>query len=190
MDFERTCFKFNVCQFIYVPNWQYDRFERETDQPGMETLFYEEGYINMYFASSVRSGGDTVGGYAWFPGGPDIVLIRKANITTKTISHELGHFFGLYHTFEDGFGLETVDGTNCTVAGDLICDTEADDQDAEVDPTNCNMTNNLTDPNGAYLLVPSNNIMSYHPDMCRTLFTPGQASRMIWNYLNNRSYLR
>ena len=55
IDFERTCFQFHVCQFIYVDNWQYDDFVASEDDPEMQTLLYEEGYINMYFATGFNS---------------------------------------------------------------------------------------------------------------------------------------
>lgn len=42
--------------------------------------------------------------------------------------HEIGHYFGLLHTFETVTSLtrEKVDGSNCANAGDKICDTPAD----------------------------------------------------------------
>ena len=44
------------------------------------------------------------------------------------LSHEMGHFFGLLHTngYSSSGTNELVNGTNCTTAGDLICDTPAD----------------------------------------------------------------
>lgn len=43
-------------------------------------------------------------------------------------THELGHSFGLLHTFEGNWlnGKEKIDGSNCLSKGDKICDTPAD----------------------------------------------------------------
>lgn len=46
-----------------------------------------------------------------------------ANIVTPT--HEMGHIFQMYHPYETVFGTECTSGSNCTVAGDLVCDTPA-----------------------------------------------------------------
>ena len=43
-----------------------------------------------------------------------------------TLSHELGHYFDLYHTHETSFGTECPSGSNCQSAGDMVCDTPAD----------------------------------------------------------------
>ncbi|MCB0697457.1 MAG: zinc-dependent metalloprotease, partial [Chitinophagaceae bacterium] len=42
-----------------------------------------------------------------------------------TLPHELGHAFGLYHTFEgDGTGSTCPTNSSCSTQGDLVCDTE------------------------------------------------------------------
>jgi len=43
-----------------------------------------------------------------------------------TFPHEVGHYFDLFHTHETAYGRECVDGSNCTTAGDRLCDTPAD----------------------------------------------------------------
>ena len=100
----------------------------------------------------------------------------------------MGHFFGLYDTFETKFGLEFANGKNCATTGDLMCDTEADPNNSS-DP-NCHITNkNLKDTNGEYYTPPICNHMGLYSTGCIKSFTPEQFNRML-NILNTkRNYL-
>jgi phage-related protein len=104
----------------------------------------------------------------------------------------MGHFFGLYHTFDQDFGVELVDGSNCETTGDLVCDTEADptDEGDHLPYPDCNYTGPyMTDANGDYYVPPTNNIMSYYSFDCICRFTPQQYNRMLEQYQQFRSYL-
>src|SRR5262245_6287301 len=52
----------------------------------------------------------------------DIGCAGNAN-NPSTLAHEIGHYFDLYHTHESGVGVECPSGNNCSIAGDLLCDT-------------------------------------------------------------------
>lgn len=183
-DFAPMCLSFEVCQFVYVNNFQYDNYSLPQDEQEMLTLFYKPQVINMYFVKDIPS--DPQCGHAYFPGGPDLVVIKKPCIPGTVISHELGHFFGLYHTFESGFGAEFANESNCQIAGDLLCDTEADPQ-GSVDGA-CGYLGPFQDSNGDFYFPPVDNIMSYYGS-CVCLFTPEQYMRMADQYLTLRSYL-
>ena len=99
----------------------------------------------------------------------------------KTLSHEIGHALGLYHTFAGvnetdacSACYERADGQDGDITGDFCSDTPPT-------PTNydCGPPGGV-DPcsNTSWGPTQPNNYMSYAPDSCYTLFTPQQMGRM------------
>jgi hypothetical protein len=87
-----------------------------------------------------------------------------------TATHEVGHYLGLYHTFQGGCtGGDTTPG--CTTGGDLVCDTPAE----ATATSGCPAGKNTCTGGG---LDPIQNYMDYSTDICYTNFTAGQDSRM------------
>ena len=118
------------------------------------------------------------GGYATLPpnAGPlDGIVITGFG---RLLAHEMGHYLGLYHTFE---GLNCANG-NCKTDGDRVCDTPPD---ASVRTSfSCNNPENScsTDTLSGYTIdVPDQiaNFMDYGNDNCHNEFTQGQADRMM-----------
>ncbi|MEE9297265.1 MAG: DUF4215 domain-containing protein [Phycisphaerae bacterium] len=82
----------------------------------------------------------------------------------RTTTHEVGHYFGLEHTFTGGCSSPSA----CYASGDLICDTNA-----QANPTSgCGDANSCSTPD------PFHNYMDYSDDLCMEEFTPEQARRM------------
>jgi len=110
--------------------------------------------------------------------------------TRSIFSDSVGHYFGLYHTHETYFGDECVDGSNCEVAGDLICDTPADPGLAgNVDGT-CSYIGTVVDScNGDTYSPLTDNLMAYATytnHACRDKFSQEQLSVFLWTAENER----
>ncbi len=187
--FAPICISFQVCRFNYIPNYKYNRFLKPADEAEVIALYSVQNTINVYFPLTVETApGNLVGGYAYFPGGPDFIVVGKNSL--GALIHEMGHFFGLYHTFENQFGLELANGSNCATTGDLVCDTPADPGLANTSAPDCQLSPYVKDANGDWYVPQIGNVMSYYSDDCSCgLFTTQQYNRMAMMYQNNRFYL-
>lgn len=186
---------FQICEIREMENFQFNDLVSAEELDDMTATYYQQNTINLYILNSIdHYDYGIVEGFGALPGGQDIVAVTKAWMTgeSKVFVHELGHYFGLYHTFETDFGNELVDGSNCETTGDLVCDTEADPtDDGDHAPfPDCNYEGPIDfDANGEFYVPPTNNIMSYYSYDCICRFTPQQYNRMLEQYQSFRTNL-
>ena len=148
-----------------------------------------EAYANFTCGVWTRLG---VGGYATMPpggGASDGIVVTGFG---TLLAHEMGHYLGLYHTFEGGcFNFD------CTTNGDRVCDTPPD---GSVQPSaacsspvnSCNTDTLSAYSNGFFTTdVPDqiDNFMEYGNSSCSRQFTQGQADRMRAAVLTQRAGL-
>ncbi|MEO6719422.1 MAG: M43 family zinc metalloprotease [Ferruginibacter sp.] len=137
-----------------------------------------ESYANFSCGVWYRLG---VGGYATLP--PNGSSLDGIVVTGfgAVLAHEMGHYLGLYHTFDGG-----CSNTDCLTQGDRVCDTPPDGSVSPSpscgNPQNSCFTDTLSNySNGNFFTdVPDQvtNFMDYGNPACSNQFTQGQADRM------------
>lgn len=147
--------------------------------------------LNIFVVNSILDQGvpSATGGFTFgVQFAEPCIFIREDVWLSNAFVHEIGHFLGLMHTFNTELGVEKVirpsdpqSGSfscipNCYTTGDLLCDTEADDDRAKVNSA-CK-----DDAGGSDNCMPYDrpvkNFMSYSELTCMDHFTPGQIDRM------------
>lgn len=168
-----------------------------------------EHYLNIWLVSEIYSTsmGNSVAGYAFLPyshGMPEDGIVNEAKWFgantnySKVHIHEAGHYLGLYHTFQSG-----CINNDCTLDGDLVCDTPPDGSVASslcgITQNTCNSDEDDTSNNNPFRSVQLGglgdqndmveNYMDYSNQNCQNLFSAGQIDRMIAALNSERSSL-
>ena len=162
-----------------------------SSENNLKALSYwpQEDYINLWIVSSLNGGMSPLG-FAYLPPvsgfydgvvlhrrvfgiGEEYDLLNNYDLN-KSLTHELGHYLGLYHTFR--LTNDCDPESNCSAQGDQVCDTPPTTGSAGCSAMNCPGT-----------LV--ENYMDYAYDQCVSSFTEGQRTRMRNTLLGHRESL-
>lgn len=147
-------------------------------------------YLNVWVVTNITSGSSsgTVLGYAVFPWtssfNKDGVVMRHDRVGTigtaessdqgRTLTHEIGHWLGLFHTFQGG----------CT-GGDQCDDTPP--VASTFTNANCPASSNSCSTDSPDLPDMWENYMDYSRGSCMCAFTKDQITRMQFNLSRYRS---
>ncbi len=145
-------------------------------------------YYNIWVVTEIENnnGGSGIQGYAYFPtssavDGTVILFNAFGTVGTlktytnrnKTLTHEMGHAFALFHTFQG----DSCNETDCDLMGDRVCDTP---------PTTLNSNCNTSACGGTQQVE---NYLDYTSQTCKNMFTLGQKDRMRLSITNSRPNL-
>ena len=151
--------------FLFEPDEQANESSDE-QQMRSQTVVDPVHYYNIWSIKTEPEDGYITLGWNYFPFWNSEssfwqgTTINYTSILSGTLTHEAGHYFGLYHVFQGG----------CNGVNDEVDDTPAMAEDAN---TSCDNSQDSCPDQGG--LDPVRNHMNY--SNCREEFTPGQAER-------------
>ncbi len=142
-------------------------------------------YYNIWVVSEIQNnnGGYGIQGFAYLPGSSSLYdgmvimnscfgsigTVNSWNNNGRTLTHEMGHGMGLYHSFEGDNG-----GSTCpsAISGDYVSDTDPHKRSSSNCPTGTNICT------GTPLSNVVHNYMDYSSQSCADMYTQGQTNRM------------
>lgn len=162
----------------------------------------DTGAINVWIVKTPYSHSPNAITYGLYQVSQDWLVIRRDEINRNsyTLTHEMGHFFSLLHTFygwdidpwtADKHGnpapsmspmsvpTERQDGSNCESAGDYVCDTPPDYNFGYFWFQDCVYAGGAKDPIGDLVDPDESNFMAYFDRCNRSDYHFSQGQRLL-----------
>jgi hypothetical protein len=182
------CISFKKCSVNYIPNYNYNQWTDTQDEPTCFPNYCVDKTINIFLVENILSPSNA-GGYAgeFSLGNCNRIVELKSAVNGNVTIHEMGHFFGLPHTWV--VNNELVIRSNCYNTGDGFCDTESDPYPQGKDPNEpCGFKAGPKDANNNYYTPPVDNFMTYFKG-CNCRFTQEQYNFMAYEFLTKGTFL-
>ena len=168
----------------HINSSEYYICDNDAELDAIRVEYDTPAVMDIYIVADASAGtnGDTpicgISTFTWY--GVQGMVIAAGCWDHETGSHEVGHYFDLYHTHNPSS--EFVDGTGCQYRGDGLCDTPADpDLSIGGMVSGCVYTgtenNNATDGHGDY--YDGDECMAY--PTCATYGGPDTRNIMSYN---------
>jgi hypothetical protein len=177
------CVSFKRCSVNYVPDYNYNQWTDYIHETPFFGNYFVDNTIDIVLVDNIVS----PNGASGYAATMSHIILTKGAVGGTTPIHEMGHLFGLPHTFAGG--TELVRRVNCYVAGDGFCDTEADCYPAGNDPfSHCDFQAGPKDASNDFYTPPLDNYMTYFK-ACRCRFTQEQYNFMVYTFLTGGTQL-
>lgn len=183
--FSKIGIQFMLGNIAEIPEYSFNKIDSIEDVNALETRYALPNKINLFLVNEIELDDTPSYGFTYDPIDSihNVIFMRKDYVFGHNLCALLGSYFGLMQTHEKVGGQEFVDGSNCSVAGDIICDTWADPGFLFLGMNdNCQYLGGGIDPKGDTYLPTVTNIMSDSPDECKCIFTLEQYQRMKFYY--------
>lgn len=151
-------------------------------------------YLNIWTVDYIFGFNISVAGYATMPSNigdaSDGVVTAAGSLNSSVLAHEVGHYLGLYHTWNTPNGIANCLNDNCLLDGDMVCDTPPDTSIALSGCMLNSCSSEMDDTSGFNPFTGDVNELPNYMDynLCPISFSAGQGSRMH-DVVNNIRFL-